>query len=217
MYAQRSIESVSFREIALAAGNRNTNAVQYHFGDRETLVQAISAWRVWQMEPVRGAALDLAGEDPDLSTLMRILCEPLLDLVDDTGKHTYAAFMSKYLLLQRPTGVPHAGDTRPDLNHNLRKILNRINHLVDAEGPHLGDYRIALSFLVVINMLVLSDNENLAERNPELFRRRFDISLAMAVAALLKSCHASQERGSPVALFRYTESVLPDAENRPDQ
>lgn len=188
LYASRSIESVSFREIAQRAGNRNTNAVQYHFGNRETLVQAIFAWRVWQMEPIRGAMLDAAGEEPDLAALFRILCEPLLDLVDDEGRHTYAAFMSKYLMLQRPVGIPHAGDIRPDLNGNLRRILDRVNAIVAAEDMQMGDYRIALSYLVVTNMLVLSDNERLQQRDPALFRRRFEVALSMAVAAMKNSC-----------------------------
>lgn len=41
LFAERSIESVSLREIAVGAGNRNNNAVQYHFGDKDGLVQAI--------------------------------------------------------------------------------------------------------------------------------------------------------------------------------
>jgi AcrR family transcriptional regulator len=188
LYASRSIESVSFREIAQRAGNRNTNAVQYHFGDLDTLVQAIFAWRVWQMEPVRGAMLDEAGDDPDLESLFRMLCEPLLDLVDDEGRHSYAAFMSKYLLLQRPTGVLHPGDTRPELGRNLRRILNRVNEVTGAEDLHLGDYRLGLSYLVVTNILVLSDNENLRERDPAQFRHRFEVAVLMAVTALQRSC-----------------------------
>lgn len=164
LYAQHSIDSVSFRQIAQAAGNRNTNAVQYHFGDRAALVQAIFAWRVWQMEPARGAALaeaEKSGKPLDLATLMRILCEPILELVDDQGRHTYAAFLSKYLLQERPAGILHAADTRPDLSYNLQRILAHIYELVSAEDQRLGDYRVALSHLVVINMLVLSDHEGL--------------------------------------------------------
>lgn len=190
LYAQRSIESVSFREIAQAAGNRNTNAVQYHFGNRDALVQAIFAWRVWQMEGPRGeaiATLEANGGPFDLRSLMQILCEPILDLTDGEGRHTYAAFMSKYLLQQRPAGVLHAGDTRPDLNANLRWLLDRINRMVGAEDLYLGDYRLALSYLVVINMLVLSDNEGLQKRKPKQFRERFEIALTMAVAALERS------------------------------
>lgn len=191
LYATRSIDSVSFREIAQASGNRNTNAVQYHFGTRDSLVQAIFAWRVWQMEPARAAGLAAArrhGRELDLKTLLRILCEPILDLVDDQGRHSYAAFMSKYLLLQRPAGILHAADTRPDLTPNLRAITGHINAIVNADASPLGDYRIALSYLVVINMLVLSDNEDLEKRDPVGFRNRFETALAMATAALERSC-----------------------------
>lgn len=191
LYATRSIDSVSFREIAQAAGNRNSNAVQYHFGNRETLIQAIFAWRVWQMEPVRGAALDAveaAGGAFDIPTLMRILCEPILDLTDEEGRHTYAGFMSKYLLQHRPAGIMHAAETRPDLSRNLRRIIDALYVLVDAEHPEEGDYRIALSYLVVINMMVLSDNEGLSARDPQRLRGRFETTLAMAIAALEQSC-----------------------------
>lgn len=190
LYARRSIESVSFREIAQTAGNRNTNAVQYHFGDRETLVQAIFAWRVWQMEGPRGTALvqaEKSGQPLDIPTLMRMICEPVLDLTDDEGRHSYAAFMSKYLLRHRPAGVLHPGDMRPDLNPNLRLILDRINILVAAEDLYLGDYRIGLSYLMVLNMIVLSDNEGLHQRDPQQFRQRFETALSMAVAALESS------------------------------
>ena len=37
LFAERSIESVSLREIAIAAGNGNNNAVQYHFGGKDGL------------------------------------------------------------------------------------------------------------------------------------------------------------------------------------
>lgn len=41
LYAQRSIDSVSLNEITVAAGQKNRNALQYHFGNRDGLLQAI--------------------------------------------------------------------------------------------------------------------------------------------------------------------------------
>ena len=41
LFAERSIDSVSVNEITLAAGQKNRNALRYHFGNREGLVQAI--------------------------------------------------------------------------------------------------------------------------------------------------------------------------------
>ena len=40
-YAERSIDSVSLNEITVAAGQKNRNALQYHFGNRDGLLQAI--------------------------------------------------------------------------------------------------------------------------------------------------------------------------------
>lgn len=185
LYAVRSIESVSLREIAQAAGHANTNAVQYHFGGRDALVQAIFAWRVWQMEPVRGAMLadaEARGQGNDLRALVRVLCEPILELVDETGRHTYAAFMSKYLLQQRPAGLMHAAENRPDISTNLRLTMRRILALIRS-ASETEDYRIALAYMVVTNMLVVWDNEGVRHDDP-LLRERYEVALAMAVAAL---------------------------------
>lgn len=41
LYGERSIDAVSLREITAAAGQKNPNALQYHFRDRDGLLQAI--------------------------------------------------------------------------------------------------------------------------------------------------------------------------------
>lgn len=42
LLSTRGVDSVSLREIRLAAGQRNTSALQFHFGDREGLLRAIA-------------------------------------------------------------------------------------------------------------------------------------------------------------------------------
>jgi AcrR family transcriptional regulator len=42
LFAQRGVAGVSLREITASAGQRNTNALQYHFGDRDGLLAAIA-------------------------------------------------------------------------------------------------------------------------------------------------------------------------------
>ncbi len=41
LFAEQGIDAVSLREVARAAGHRNTNAVQYHFGGRDALITAV--------------------------------------------------------------------------------------------------------------------------------------------------------------------------------
>lgn len=52
MFAEQGIAAVALRDVAVAAGQRNNIAVQYHFGDREGLLHAITEHR--------SAASDLA-------------------------------------------------------------------------------------------------------------------------------------------------------------
>ena len=41
LYANRGIDGVSLNQILTQAGQKNRNAMQYHFGNREGLLQAI--------------------------------------------------------------------------------------------------------------------------------------------------------------------------------
>lgn len=187
LFADATIESVSFREIAQSADHSNTNAVQYHFGTREALVQAIFAWRVTQLAPLRAAGLakaEAAGKLCDLPTLMRILCLPYTDLKDDRGRHTYAGFMSQYLLRHRPAGLQHPADTQ-DLRANDIRRLN--DHIYDCIGvtSHIdGDFRLALALLVFCNTLVLADNEVAPREDSAVFAKYVETGLTMATAAL---------------------------------
>lgn len=51
LFAEEGIEAVSLRQVARSASQRNTNAVQYHFGNRGELVRAV----VEPLEQVVGA------------------------------------------------------------------------------------------------------------------------------------------------------------------
>lgn len=43
LFAERGVRGASLREINEAAGQRNTNALHYHFGDRDGLIRALAA------------------------------------------------------------------------------------------------------------------------------------------------------------------------------
>jgi TetR/AcrR family transcriptional regulator, regulator of cefoperazone and chloramphenicol sensitivity len=209
LFAERPIESVSLREIAIKAGNGNNNAVQYHFGGKDELVQAIFAWRVEQMEEPRRclyAQARAGGRTQDLADLARILCLPLLDLVDDQGRHSYAAFMTQYVLRHRPLGLGHAADTVGTSTEVLRTLLKDVHDMCGLSQDGGGDYRIGIIHLMFANMLVLSDSERLQERDPLAFQARVDATLMMvesafesvkSISANNNSCRA--EKNAPSA------------------
>jgi TetR/AcrR family transcriptional regulator, regulator of cefoperazone and chloramphenicol sensitivity len=196
LFAERAIESVSLREIAAKAGNGNNNAVQYHFGSKDELVQAIFAWRVQQMEEPRRRLYSHAcadGRKPDLADLVKILCLPMLDLVDEDGRHTYAAFITQYVLRHRPTGLEHAADQIDASTQVLRTLLKDIHETCGLSQLDGGDYRTGLIHLIFANMLVLSDSERLQTHSPQAFQARVDATLLIVTSAF-ESVRIAQAR-----------------------
>ena len=84
LYAGKSIDGVSFREIAQAAGQRNSNALQYHFGDRAGLLQAIVDKHGGAITGLRETFIRDA-QSPSWSTAeaaARCLVEPIIEYVE---------------------------------------------------------------------------------------------------------------------------------------
>lgn len=98
LFAEKGLESTSLREVALAAAQKNTNAVQYHFGSKEGLLRA-----VWQRHAqgieIRRAKLLVDAEARGALTLQDVigmLVGPVVDKLDDPdGGEQYLLIMSQ--------------------------------------------------------------------------------------------------------------------------
>jgi AcrR family transcriptional regulator len=127
LMAERGIESVPLRDIGVAAGQKNNAVVQYHFGDRESLIHEIIQHRATTSEANRVELLaDLLEQgQPQVEDLVRVFAVPLASHFED-GNH-YLAFMSRYIIerggysgLEGGTGVPSA------TVQTIRKFLDRL-------------------------------------------------------------------------------------------
>ena len=99
LFAERGIAVVPLRDVGLAAGQKNNVAVQYHFGDRETLMKAIISYRASTSEAIRREVLaDLLaqGQAPQVRDLVRAFILSLSQHLDE-GSH-YLAFLSRYII-----------------------------------------------------------------------------------------------------------------------
>jgi AcrR family transcriptional regulator len=99
LFAARGIEGVSLREINRAAGQSNTGAVQYHFGDREGLVRGVIERHRSDTEPRRHALLDQYEEAavPDVRALAAALVLPLAaKLADPDGGRAYLQIAAEF-------------------------------------------------------------------------------------------------------------------------
>lgn len=154
LFATGGIQGASMREIASQAGQGNHAAVQYHFGSREGLVRAIFDFRMDQMEEARGLMLEMAdGQErlKDARTILEIILLPQLDLQDADGNHSYASFLSQYLLQSRsPQFGDFSGSEPPHLTRALELLRDRVDYL----PTHVAQRRLISVSLMFLNILV---------------------------------------------------------------
>jgi AcrR family transcriptional regulator len=63
LFAEQGVHGVSLREIGVQAGQRNTAAARYHFGSKESLVDAVFEHRMTPINARRENLLEQADQD----------------------------------------------------------------------------------------------------------------------------------------------------------
>jgi AcrR family transcriptional regulator len=76
LFARRGLYQVQVREIVQAAGQRNVSALNYHFGSREGVVEAILARHGEPTDVARGELLAVVGRDGSTRDLVAALVVP---------------------------------------------------------------------------------------------------------------------------------------------
>jgi len=87
---------VSVREITKAAGCSNMSAVNYHFGGKEQLLQAVLLHRSHELEAARSRTLievASANRISDTRVLIDAFFKPLASMVDRRGHRRFAAYI----------------------------------------------------------------------------------------------------------------------------
>jgi AcrR family transcriptional regulator len=160
LFAKSGINGASMREIATKAGQANHAAVQYHFGSREGLVRAIFDYRMEQMEETRGAMLEqarLKDRLKDARSILEVILLPQLDLQDADGVHSYASFLSQYLL---QSSSPEFGDFGGSELPNLTRAFDLLRARVDYLPPSVAQRRLVSISLMFLNILVRHHGTN---------------------------------------------------------
>lgn len=103
LMAERGIDGVSMRQLSAEIGG-NTSALQYHFGDKPTLVREIIEQRLALLEPAQKKLWQEAQANDrlcDVRILLDIIFRPMMDARDENGRNVYAAFMLHFVTQTR--------------------------------------------------------------------------------------------------------------------
>jgi AcrR family transcriptional regulator len=93
LFALHGIDGVSLRQIGQAAGTTNNSAVQYHFGTKEQLIQAIFEYRLPQLTE-RRRVLSAQAPAGDLRAAVEAHLRPMVELAEG-GDSYYMMFLEQ--------------------------------------------------------------------------------------------------------------------------
>jgi len=123
LIAERGIQ-VPLRDIAVAAGQRNNSAVNYHFRNRQDLIDAIVRRRLVPMEQERAQMVEALDGDAreDVSAWLRIMVLPFTTV----GSPYYARFLQAASLYLRADVGESQGSVWP-------RVLERLAHAIPTD------------------------------------------------------------------------------------
>ncbi|WP_084713554.1 TetR/AcrR family transcriptional regulator [Streptacidiphilus rugosus] len=96
LFAVHGIAEVSLRQIGADAGQRNTAAAHYHFGDKQTLLREVLRARLDTVDARRRELLAAVPAEPgdDVRPLVEALVLPLAAQAVEPGSH-YVRFLDR--------------------------------------------------------------------------------------------------------------------------
>ena len=167
LFAERGIDAVSLNEVQRAAGQKNKSALQYHFGTKERLVEAILEKHVPGIELRRHAWLDdlEASGRLEVRELMKALVVPVFEKLDDPdGGADYVAIFAQ-LVGSPTTSVLSNGAVRAN------RGADRLMRLLERVCPELPRAVRAPRYLLVTELLFhgITDWQRLSSSSAPLF------------------------------------------------
>jgi AcrR family transcriptional regulator len=149
LFAEQGFTDSSLRQITKAA-RVNLAAVNYHFGDKESLYAEVLRRRLRPINELRLVRLDAAlaaspADVPDLSTLIDILLRPVFEVHRDPARGGPHIVRIIARALTEP--LPF---TRDLLSAEIEPVLLRFAQLIRRHIPHLPpeEFYWRLSFVV---------------------------------------------------------------------
>jgi AcrR family transcriptional regulator len=198
LFAQHGLEGVSLRQIGTVAGAGNNSAVQYHFGSKDKLIEAIFAYRLPGLHQRR--VLLMAERRPrDLRGLVECQALTVLGQGEQPGSH-YLGFIAMLRHHGRRDVFEHAA---PEVHESIRAFHARFGALLAHLPESLRAQRIARAMALMV--------QSAADREQAHASGRGVLALAVELADLVDGVVGLlQAPASAAALSALEETPSPD-------
>lgn len=152
LFAERGIEGVSLRQIGAAAGNGNNSAVQYHFGSKDRLVQAVFEHRLPRLRE-RGILVAAEHHPHDLRSWVECGIRVLLEQSELEGSN-YMSFVATLYQSGRSDVFELLSG---DFLAGTKTYHDRLGSFMDHVEEPLRTHRIAQALALIVH--AASDRE----------------------------------------------------------
>ncbi|UGQ12347.1 TetR/AcrR family transcriptional regulator [Yinghuangia sp. ASG 101] len=146
LFAAHGLEGVSLRQVSTAAGNGNNSAVQYHFGSRDRLIQAIFEYRLPDLNE-RRRVLAARLRPNDLRSWVECHIVPVLEQGEQQGSH-YLGFVAKLQQTGRRDVFDQMSDEFRQPTRTFREAI--AEHLAHIPEP-LRSHRVAQAMAFAVH------------------------------------------------------------------
>lgn len=137
LLAEKGLGAVSTREIAREAGQKNHSALNYHFGSRAALIEAILDYRMTPLNQSRRQLLQSMreqGRGQDLRSLIAVIVQPFADQLLLPVEDSYYLRLLSQLMSH---GEWQSRFTQSD--HRASAVLEAGQVLVTLLSPVMGE------------------------------------------------------------------------------
>ncbi len=160
LIAERGPE-VPLRDIAIAAGQRNNSAVQYYFGSRDGLIDAVVEHRMPALDARRLELLadhEATGDAHDPRVLVDLLARPMIE----AGHRFGATHVNRFLDQVRNHPAVHDGARLANESRmSVRIVLTRLNRALESIPPRTRHRRVR--WMSTALLALLADYERAVE------------------------------------------------------
>jgi AcrR family transcriptional regulator len=183
LFARRGLYQVQVREIVEAAGQRNVSALNYHFGSREGLLDAILDRHGEPTDLARGEVLARVGRDAPSRDLVDALVVPYAAHLSEPDGRDYLRIVAQ-LSARFSTWREPAPGTGPF----LREILGILEQRPPEVAPAVRRERVVeLIMLMTVAMAERARAIESPRRTPELDEPTFVENLTDVLVGVLEA------------------------------
>lgn len=151
-FAADGLIAATFADIIEDAGQRNKSAIQYHFGDRIGLLEAVTTRRVEQLAEHRERLVDALDQHPQITQIVEVIVLPLAALLSDPGGAAYMQIQAE-LLAHPARGEMPAVLTEPWSRVGLDRVGALLSERLPAHSRQLGHVRRVLATTLIFHSL----------------------------------------------------------------